>query len=102
MKDAMIDAGLKTPEFDTNGFFRAIFHRSPEFSLATTTQKKAQKSTQKILKILMQNGFVTRAALAQKTGLSDGGIKKQLEKMQKEGVLRRVGPDKGGHWEVLK
>ena len=33
MKDAMVEAGLREPEFETNGFFRAIFRRSPDFAL---------------------------------------------------------------------
>jgi len=33
MRKAMADAGLPEPEFDPNGFFTAIFRRSPEFAL---------------------------------------------------------------------
>ncbi|MEK7384374.1 MAG: ATP-binding protein, partial [Elusimicrobiota bacterium] len=29
MKDAMTEAGLKEPEFETDGFFRTVFRRSP-------------------------------------------------------------------------
>jgi hypothetical protein len=29
-------------------------------------------------------------------------MKKQLKKLQQEGYLKRIGPDKGGHWEVIK
>ena len=67
-----------------------------------TTQKKAQKSTQKILEIIAQNKFVTRAELAPQVGLSESGVKKQLRKLQNEGILKRVGPDKGGYWEIVK
>lgn len=33
MKDAMVEADLKEPEFETDGFFRVVFRRSPEFAL---------------------------------------------------------------------
>ncbi len=66
-----------------------------------STQKKAQKSTQKILEIIAQNKFVTRAELAPQVGLSESGVKKQLRKLQNEGILKRIGPDKGGHWEII-
>lgn len=72
-----------------------------EKSAQESTQKCTQKCTQKILEIISQNSAVTRAELAQATGLSDGGVKKQLKQLQDKGVLKRVGPDKGGHWEVL-
>jgi len=61
-----------------------------------------QKSAQKILKAIEQNRFATRAELALQIGLSESGIKKQLKKLQAEGILKRIGPDKGGHWEVIK
>jgi predicted HTH transcriptional regulator len=34
--------------------------------------------------------------------MSRRGIAKQIKKLQEEGRLRRVGPDKGGHWEVTE
>ena len=67
-----------------------------------SVQKRAQKSAQKILEIVEHNKFVTRAELAQQLGLSESGVKKQLRKLQKEGPLRRIGPDKGGHWETVE
>jgi predicted HTH transcriptional regulator len=32
--------------------------------------------------------------------ISQRAVEKQISKMQKEGLLHRIGPDKGGHWEV--
>jgi ATP-dependent DNA helicase RecG len=34
--------------------------------------------------------------------MARSGIAKQIKKLQDEGKLRRVGPDKGGHWEVTE
>ena len=64
-------------------------------------QKSTQKSAQKILDLIQQNSLITRAEIAQVLGLSDGGVKKQLKQLQSKGVLRRVGPDKGGSWEIV-
>lgn len=25
-----------------------------------------------------------------------------MKKLQEQGIIRRVGPDKGGHWEVIE
>lgn len=66
------------------------------------TEKSIQKSIQKTLELIKQNSHITIADLAQQTGLSDPGIKKHLRKLQQESLLKRIGPDKGGHWEVLK
>ncbi len=34
-------------------------------------------------------------------GMSRNGVKKALERLKTSGVIRRVGPDKGGHWEII-
>ena len=35
------------------------------------------------------------------TGLSRNGVRKALDRLKSAGIIRRVGPDKGGHWEVV-
>jgi len=44
---------------------------------------------------------ITIAGLAKNLSITDRAIKKQIEKLKAEGRIRRIGPDKGGHWEVL-
>ena len=44
--------------------------------------------------------MITVLELAQKLEISPKGIEWNLTKAKKEGLLRRVGPDKGGRWEV--
>lgn len=65
------------------------------------SQKGSQKSSQKILALLRANPEITIAELVRTLVLTDRAIKKQLENLKLSGQLRRVGPDKGGHWEVL-
>ena len=71
-----------------------------------TTQKTRVKTTQKtvvrILGILSENPCSTRRDLALATGLTEDGVKWHLQHLKAAGRLRRIGPDKGGHWEVVK
>ncbi len=72
-------------------------------STRKTAQKTAQKTTQKILSILADEPDVSRARLAELIGgITADGVKYHLAKLKKLGLVRRIGPDKGGHWEVLK
>jgi predicted HTH transcriptional regulator len=48
------------------------------------------------------NQKITIADLAQRVGVTDRAIKKQLDKLKTLGRIRRIGPDKGGHWEVIE
>lgn len=104
MRQSLAKAGLKEPEFEIDGFFRAVFRRSPEFSLKPTqktTQSTTQKTAQKILEAIRSNPEVTREQLAKVVRISADGVKYHLRQMQRRGLIRRVGPDKGGHWDVI-
>lgn len=73
-----------------------------DFSTAQkTTQKNTSSTAQKILQILSENPKSSRKELALETGLSEDGIKWNLDKLKKESKIRRIGPDKGGYWEVV-
>lgn len=65
-----------------------------------TTQNTTQKTTQKILALISKDPGVTRQQLAEALGITSDGVKYHLRKLQEQGVLRRIGPDKGGHWRV--
>lgn len=74
---------------------------SPEYS-QKGSQKSSLKSSQKIVEIMQSNNYTTIEELALNLGITDRAIKKQIEKMKAQGRIRRIGPDKGGHWEVIK
>ncbi len=44
---------------------------------------------------------MTIAEMAQALGVSTRSIERNLKTLQQEGRLRRVGPPKGGYWDVL-
>jgi ATP-dependent DNA helicase RecG len=68
-----------------------------------TAQKTTQKTAQKILELLRTNPSVGRGEIAAQLGdITEDGVKYHLNKLKTEGRIRRIGPDKGGHWEVLK
>ena len=63
--------------------------------------ENAEKTVEKILLLIRQNSGVTQQELVQKTGLSRRGVEWNLAKLKEKGLLRRIGPDKGGHWAIL-
>lgn len=108
VKSLMKQAGLKPPVFEADTFFRAIFYRDPEYSLKRVPEKVTVKVPEKvtpnqraILDACSQNSHVTSGELASIVGISDRKIKANIAKLKAKGLIRRVGPDKGGHWEIL-
>ena len=41
-----------------------------------------------------------REEMAEALGVSTKAIEKHLSRLKSEGVISRIGPDKGGYWEV--
>ena len=62
---------------------------------------KVTVNQQKILDVIKENPFVTQEELAQIIGLSRKSIIQNMKKLQENGLLKRVGADKNGRWEVV-
>ena len=89
---------LGKPMFEqSGGSFRIKFERSK----IETTQKTTKKTTQKIIDLILKNPKVTRKELSEQIGISEDGIKYNLIKLAKSGKIKRIGPDKGGHWVII-
>ena len=65
-------------------------------------KKSDKKSDEIILEFLKSNPSATIKDMRELTGLSSGGILKVLNRLKRANRLRRIGPDKGGHWEILE
>ena len=63
--------------------------------------KSDLKSDLKILEMIKNNPCITIPEFCEQTGMSRSGIKKVLGKLKDKNLIRRVGPDKGGHWEII-
>jgi predicted ArsR family transcriptional regulator len=60
-----------------------------------------EKSREKIISLLTETNSLSATAIADLIGITPKAVEKHFSKLKSEGVLRRVGPDKGGHWEVV-
>jgi len=69
--------------------------------LGNISVETSVKTSVEILNLLAENPRTTLAQIASKVGRTPRAIEMAVAKLQKEGRLRRVGPKKGGHWEVL-
>jgi len=68
---------------------------------AVPPEAKVKNST-RILELLTVHPRYTTAELAAILHISAKGVEKHLANLKRSGVLLRVGPDKGGHWQVLR
>ena len=65
------------------------------------SEKGCQKTADKIIVLMLENRSITQSEMAKSLGISRQAIQKHLSNLKAAGRLRRIGPDKGGHWEVF-
>ncbi len=126
IRDAFEQAHLQVPTFEqVRGGFMATIQRevfqkvqggqgSAENVLesdqengkesALNAQKWPEKWPEKaqlIIETISRNKSVSIQQLEEQLTIGHTTIKKILREMQVEGIIRRVGPAKGGHWEII-
>lgn len=78
-----------------------IFKEGVQKGVQKSTQKSTQKTSDLILAILAENPTATMAQMAEELGVHPSTVKKHLRNLKHQGRLKRVGPDKGGKWELV-
>ncbi len=63
--------------------------------------KSSEKSSEKILGLLKGAPELPAREIAGALGITQRAVEKQIAKLREEGRIRRIGPAKGGHWEVV-
>jgi len=67
-----------------------------------TLGKMAEKMAVKILLLLQDNPALSIPELAEKMKKSESAVERAIRKLRQSGLLKRVGPAKGGYWEIIE
>ncbi len=90
---------------------RRAFEDWPEIDFAddrdgclftVTVHRKEEKSSEKILALLKAEPRLAASEVAERLEITQRAVEKQIAKLREDGRLRRIGPARGGHWEVLE
>lgn len=112
-KEEYIKALVETRESGDLGIFRTfmtemmIRHLTNDIaafeeSIGETAGEVIKLSTaDRIVSLIKENPRHSAKSLANEIGISAKGVEKQLAKLKSNGIIRRIGPDKGGLWEVM-
>ena len=73
--------------------FTATVHRKEE--------KSSEKSSEKILALLKSEPGLAAREIAERLEITPRAVEKQIANLRNDGRLRRIGPARGGRWEVL-
>ena len=115
--------GLPEPEYGTDGTFVWITFKRLGYVINSVTQtlhettdseesgqKSSQKSGQKnsqttleqVYILIKNNPSITRKQLVEATGKASSYIQRCINQLKETKRIQRVGPDKGGFWEIIE
>ena len=94
--------GNKTPDFsEKTGAFVISFEKRKQ-NVPEKLGEKLGERQRKIIEIMRSNGNITIPELSDNLNISTTAIENNIAKLKEAGYIKRIGPDKGGYWEVAK
>jgi len=93
---------------DRGGYWQIIVSSAPEPDLTPTSAlvkkvggKLVDQVGRKILILMAENPAISKSRLARKLNVSTTTVDKYLKRLKQQNLIRRVGPARGGYWQIL-
>ena len=97
---------IKMPQpYQIEQYFESVVHE--DFAPYEAAPRPAKKTyllndkERQIVKLIKNKPNITQSVIAKALGYSRQTIHILMKRLAENGVIRHVGPDKGGHWEVI-
>lgn len=100
-REFMTATMVKNLSYDIDAYRKSIEDNSESGEKTSKGRERPMKSREKIIALLSQDNTLSAAALAERIGITPKAVEKHIAKMKAEGILKRIGPDKGGHWQIV-
>ncbi len=62
--------------------------------------EKLSETEERIVALIQSNAHITQKMLSEAIGLTRQYVGRCMDSLQSRNIIRRIGPDKGGYWEV--
>ncbi|MEA1864793.1 MAG: winged helix-turn-helix transcriptional regulator, partial [Euryarchaeota archaeon] len=115
------ERGLVQPEFrDYEGFFKVVFYNTEpddgevekvdgevekvdgEVEKVDGEVEKLTEHQKTILHLIKKDPSISKKEMSETVGIRPSSIDKNIATLKDKQYLRRVGPAKGGHWELTR
>ena len=71
-------------------------------NIPISAQQNAQQNAQQILNEINKNKYITIKELSDICKIGTRTIQKKINDLKEQNIIKRVGANKGGHWEIIK
>ncbi len=62
---------------------------------------KLTDNQKNIIALIKRNSYISARKLAPLVGISHRKIQENIAKLKEYGIIERIGPAKGGYWEII-
>ena len=97
--NACIDNGNKV-SFDFSDSFWVTIH-SNENVTENVPENVPENRLNLIIELIKIDAHISMLDLSKKIGVNHKTVKRDILKLKSLGKIKRIGPAKGGHWEVV-
>ena len=66
------------------------------------SSERRKKSSERILDLIKNKPTISAAEIAMEIDMSARGVEKQIRKLRETGIIKRIGADFGGYWEIIE
>ncbi len=101
-RDFMTATTIKNLTHDIEAYRKSIDDISASTKEPLKSEGKKMRSREKIITLLTHDNTLSATALAQRIGISPKAVEKHIAQLKAQGILKRIGPDKGGYWQILE
>jgi ATP-dependent DNA helicase RecG len=94
------EAGLAAPQFTniSDGFMVTVFSKNV---IENVTENVTENRKVLIIEMIRNDNRISTTEIAEKLKVARRTVARDIENMKLNGVLKRIGPDKGGHWQII-
>jgi len=89
-------------------YYKIVFYLDIKQVVEKGVEKVVEKGVEKIpeiqqviIDLILKNPAITKRMLQQEGNLTKKAVDYNINKLKEKGLIKRVGPDKGGHWLVV-
>jgi ATP-dependent DNA helicase RecG len=63
---------------------------------------KLSARQEELLELIRKNPSISRKEISETIKINQSAIQRHLDKLKQKGIIKRIGPDKGGKWKVMQ
>ena len=101
----LFEVTFQRPDLQINSYKRRVIDGKGFEHIRKDLQKdliKLNKNQKRIVTEIKKNNFITQKELSKIVGITEKNIRNNIAKLKNLNIIKRIGPAKGGHWEVIE